>query len=896
MGIAVTDRITRGTDNSSAFAVAWEDDLKLSHVNCANIGSRDAIPEWKRLPFMEAYIISEDKTYRLGADTTIAGQNWTDITPGVVPANIVTQEELFDSEGYIYSSLIRNVFVTDTYTAASEAAMLALTTVIGNLVIRTDTAAVYVKLNNDDPSGLEDFAELTYPGTVLSVNGDVGVVVITLADLISADVAGFNAAVANTPAVLGLDGAVAGLVLDIDDLTTTVNGLILDVGNKADLDGGVVPDTQLPDYQVPIAFYDEGTLIGTNLVGVNIKGSGVETSVVDNVLQIFISGGGGGGGAGVWGAITGTLSDQADLNSALNGKVATTRQLTINGVAQDLSADRTWDVGDVLTSGSYANPTWITSLAWGKISGTPTTIAGYGITDPIVLTSGSYSNPSWITSLDAAKITTGILPLSVIPAAALERVYIYGGIQTLPENAGLTTTEVQNGDVVKMNTTGLMYIVTNDAALNNAASYVVYNAGTAASVPWSGVTGTPTTLAGYGISDAVINTRQLTINGTAGRITSSAGAQSLAADRTWTLDLATAGTAGTYRSVTTDAYGRVTAGTNPTTLAGYGITDAWNEGSGAVLTANNTISGAFNVGFTNTAFGIGMAPASIAASTKMHLMGAGTSSSTYALKVENSFGDDLFFIRDDGRISLGRDVDTNYREIIKSVGNASNTYGFGVFNSSDLLLGRFRDDQVFELGGDAAFITVTAGVAAGDAAIQFLPYTTGSGLAYRFQDTNLVDFMRFFNQTTTMRREVVMAQPVTYSYGSGEERQTKQYQIDSDGVANSENVVFEFTLADAEHYDIKVLHADAVADDGTSITTTAIDYADVYKEVSVNIQGNTGITTLSRIKTSDGVFNWNLDTTNQKIQYRFKSNTTGTKVFRIFVDITLVKRITPVFE
>jgi phage-related tail fiber protein len=32
-------------------------------------------------------------------------------------------------------------------------------------------------------------------------------------------------------------------------------------------------------------------------------------------------------------------------------------------------------------------------------------------------------------------------------------------------------------------------------------------------------------------------------------------------------------TVGTYRSVTVDAKGRVTAGTNPTTLAGYGITD-----------------------------------------------------------------------------------------------------------------------------------------------------------------------------------------------------------------------------------------------------------------------------------------------------------------------------------
>jgi hypothetical protein len=43
---------------------------------------------------------------------------------------------------------------------------------------------------------------------------------------------------------------------------------------------------------------------------------------------------------------------------------------------------------------------------------------------------------------------------------------------------------------------------------------------------------------------------------------------------TRTISMPNTGTAGTYRSVTTDAQGRVTAGTNPTTLAGYGITDA----------------------------------------------------------------------------------------------------------------------------------------------------------------------------------------------------------------------------------------------------------------------------------------------------------------------------------
>jgi len=68
--------------------------------------------------------------------------------------------------------------------------------------------------------------------------------------------------------------------------------------------------------------------------------------------------------------------------------------------------------------------------------------------------------------------------------------------------------------------------------------------------------------------------RSLTVAGTASQIVSSAGAQNLSSDRTWTLSLADIGTPGTYTSVTTDAKGRVTAGTNPTTLAGYGITDA----------------------------------------------------------------------------------------------------------------------------------------------------------------------------------------------------------------------------------------------------------------------------------------------------------------------------------
>jgi phage-related tail fiber protein len=60
-------------------------------------------------------------------------------------------------------------------------------------------------------------------------------------------------------------------------------------------------------------------------------------------------------------------------------------------------------------------------------------------------------------------------------------------------------------------------------------------------------------------------------------VTASSGRIVVAAD---SIDLASGiVTASTYKSVTVDTYGRVTAGTNPTTLAGYGITDALSTSS-----------------------------------------------------------------------------------------------------------------------------------------------------------------------------------------------------------------------------------------------------------------------------------------------------------------------------
>jgi|LakMenE18May11ns_1017448.scaffolds.fasta_scaffold9928811_3 hypothetical protein len=67
--------------------------------------------------------------------------------------------------------------------------------------------------------------------------------------------------------------------------------------------------------------------------------------------------------ATAWGTITGTLSSQTDLNTALSGKVPTTRTLTINGTTQDLSADRTFTISTGITIGTTA----ITSGTVGRV-------------------------------------------------------------------------------------------------------------------------------------------------------------------------------------------------------------------------------------------------------------------------------------------------------------------------------------------------------------------------------------------------------------------------------------------------------------------------------------------------------------------------------------------------
>lgn len=95
-----------------------------------------------------------------------------------------------------------------------------------------------------------------------------------------------------------------------------------------------------------------------------------------------------------------------------------------------------------------------------------------------------------IPGLDASKITSGTISIDRLPAGALER------LVTVKDQAAmyaLTTNTVQLGDTVKRLDTGTMYIVVDTANLSNSKGYMEYTAGSASSVPWSGVTGKPGT-------------------------------------------------------------------------------------------------------------------------------------------------------------------------------------------------------------------------------------------------------------------------------------------------------------------------------------------------------------------------------------------------------------------
>lgn len=122
-----------------------------------------------------------------------------------------------------------------------------------------------------------------------------------------------------------------------------------------------------------------------------------------------------------------------------------------------------------------------------------------------------------VKNIDASWLTTGVISIDRLPHGALERCVV---VADDTARLALTTEKVQTGDTVKVTQTGKMYFVVDDQKLNQEAGYEVYTAGTASAVDWSGVQNKPTTLNGYGITDAVAASEKVTAAnaGNAGKI------------------------------------------------------------------------------------------------------------------------------------------------------------------------------------------------------------------------------------------------------------------------------------------------------------------------------------------------------------------------------------------
>lgn len=95
-----------------------------------------------------------------------------------------------------------------------------------------------------------------------------------------------------------------------------------------------------------------------------------------------------------------------------------------------------------------------------------------------------------ITDIDASKIKSGTIDIDRLPKGAIERM-VY--VKDDAARFALTTNTAQNGDTVKVTSTKKMFYVIDDTKLSSEAGYEPYTAESASAVPWSGVTGKPTT-------------------------------------------------------------------------------------------------------------------------------------------------------------------------------------------------------------------------------------------------------------------------------------------------------------------------------------------------------------------------------------------------------------------
>ncbi|QQM77834.1 tail fiber domain-containing protein (plasmid) [Aeromonas caviae] len=337
---------------------------------------------------------------------------------------------------------------------------------------------------------------------------------------------------------------------------------------------------------------------------------------------------------------TGDATGSASFDGSANAAIALT--LANSGVTAGTYGKVTVDAKGRVTAGLAMVAADIPSLDWSKISsGKPTTLAGYGITDAQAkhanltalagftpaadripyFTSASAASVTPLTAfarslLDdndaaAARATLGVLSVEepfksaadVATTANLDATYANGSSGVGATLTGNVMAALSLDGVTV--TVGMRVLVKNQTAAAQNGIYTLTTAGST-TVAWvlTRATDADTTAK---LAGAVVTVDQGTSNGSMlltndWKKTSTVGTTAM----NWRVVIdsgnvssyhhASGVTAGTYRSVTVNAQGHVTGGSNPTTLSGYGITDAApsshvSSGGGAHATATTAAHG-----------------------------------------------------------------------------------------------------------------------------------------------------------------------------------------------------------------------------------------------------------------------------------------------------------------
>ncbi len=451
--------------------------------------------------------------------TTIAGYGITDAFDGATSSLTGNIDLATQVTGTLPVSNMAATALTTVQTAADETAHLALTAQEGDVVVRSDENKTYMH-NGGSAGTMADYTLLATPtDSVTSVDGNTGAV--TTLQL-------------GTSSTTALAGNTTFAFADITSKPTTISGYgITDtiVTSNSSIDAQPIKQLYSNQAAFPSASTWHGALAHSHSDGAMFfahGGSWVQLANDSDIPTVPTT-------------VSSFTNDSNYLTTVafadLTSKPTTIAGYGITDALALGTTSTTALAGDTallqLGTSSTTAMAGDTTFAFADITSTPTTIAGYGITDALALGTSSTTALAGDTAIPVDLTVSGT---GTVHADNYTDTNTWQA-NTSSQEGYVASAAGQNTKVWKTDSAG------NPAWRDDTSLSLGTTAGTAmegnTTFAFADITSKPTTISGYGITDALV-----------------------------------IGTSGTTAMAgnTTFAFSEITS--TPTTISGYGITDA----------------------------------------------------------------------------------------------------------------------------------------------------------------------------------------------------------------------------------------------------------------------------------------------------------------------------------